>query len=199
MTQLLLWFAAGFAGNVAFASFFEWFLHKYVMHRPVGKFRYAFEAHAVIHHHIFKADHTYHLINEKDKEKIPMEWWNGPVLILLCSLPFTLAALITGIWPLAVGGVLACGAYYGTYEYLHWCMHLPKNRRVEKPWIFRRLNGHHLLHHRYMHKNFNVVCPLADLVLGTLLIRSKTRFAQAKGPSVPDVQPKEPVAAAVTA
>ncbi|WP_075087015.1 hypothetical protein [Verrucomicrobium spinosum] len=106
------------------------------MHRPVGKFRYAFEAHAIVHHHIFKADHTYHLVNEKDKEKIPMEWWNGPVLILLCSLPTTLSALAFGIWPLALGGVLAAGAYYGIYEYLHWCMHLPKNRRVEKPGSF---------------------------------------------------------------
>jgi hypothetical protein len=40
-----------------------------------------------------------------------------------------------------------------------------------------------------MHKNFNVVLPLADLCLGTLLLRSKTHFAQVKGPSVPDVQP----------
>jgi hypothetical protein len=42
-----------------------------------------------------------------------------------------------------------------------------------------------------MHKNFNVVLPLADWVLGTLLIRSKTRFAQATGPSLPNVQPIE--------
>jgi hypothetical protein len=80
-------------------------------------------------------------------------------------------------------------AYYCFYEYIHWCMHLPKARRVEKPRFFQLLNGHHVLHHRYMHKNFNVVLPLADLCLGTLLLRSKTHFAQVKGPSVPDVQP----------
>jgi sterol desaturase/sphingolipid hydroxylase (fatty acid hydroxylase superfamily) len=90
-----------------------------------------------------------------------------------------------------VGAIIAITGYYITYEYIHWCMHLPKQRRVEKPWVFRRLNGHHLLHHRYMHKNFNVVCPLADFCLGTLMVRSKTRFAQATGPSVPCVQPVE--------
>jgi sterol desaturase/sphingolipid hydroxylase (fatty acid hydroxylase superfamily) len=68
-------------------------------------------------------------------------------------------------------------------------MHLPKERRVEKAGIFYRLNGHHLLHHRYMHRNFNVVLPLADLILGTLMVRSKVKFAQATGPQVPDVQP----------
>jgi hypothetical protein len=34
-----------------------------------------------------------------------------------------------------------------------------------------------------------VVLPLADLCLGTLLLRAKLHFAQATGPSVPDVQP----------
>jgi len=68
-------------------------------------------------------------------------------------------------------------------------MHLPKARKVEKSWIFYRLNGHHLLHHRYMHKNFNVVLPLADFCLGTLMPRAKTHFAQAMGPSVPNIQP----------
>jgi sterol desaturase/sphingolipid hydroxylase (fatty acid hydroxylase superfamily) len=68
-------------------------------------------------------------------------------------------------------------------------MHLPRKRIVERSGIFFRLNGHHLLHHRYMHKNFNVVMPLADLCLGTLLLRSKVTFRQARGEAVPDVQP----------
>lgn len=191
MNDLLLWCAAGIGSNVIFASFFEWSLHKYVMHRPVGSFRYAFHAHAVVHHQIFKADHTYHLTQDKDKETIPMAWWNGPVLILLAALPSLAVSLWTGQWGFVLGAVFAIAAYYGTYEYIHWCMHLPKQRRVEKPWLFRRLNGHHLLHHRYMHKNFNVVLPIADLCLGTLMTRSKVRFAQATGPSVPCVQPRE--------
>jgi len=191
MNELLLWCAAGIGANVIFASFFEWSIHKFVMHRPVGSFRYAFQAHAVVHHQVFKADHTYHLIVEKDKQTIPMAWWNGPVLILLGSLPSLAVALLTGHFAFLVGAIIAITGYYGTYEYIHWCMHLPKQRRVEKPWVFRRLNGHHLLHHRYMHKNFNVVFPLADYCLGTLMVRSKTRFAQATGPSVPCVQPVE--------
>lgn len=175
---------------IVFASFFEWFLHKYVMHRPLGKFVYPFEAHAVVHHHIFKADHTYHLIKEEDKWTIPMAWWNGPVLVLLCQLPFLIPCILLGNYWLLVGSTVTCAAYYGAYEYMHWCMHLPKKRRLEKSWVFYRLNGHHLLHHRYMHKNFNVVLPLADLLMGTMMLRSKVCFAQAQGPAVPNVQPK---------
>jgi sterol desaturase/sphingolipid hydroxylase (fatty acid hydroxylase superfamily) len=69
-------------------------------------------------------------------------------------------------------------------------MHLPKKRHVERSGIYFWLNGHHLLHHRYMNKNFNVVMPLADLLLGTMRLRSKIAFPQPQGPAVPNVQPK---------
>jgi hypothetical protein len=189
MISIVLWCVTGLLAGIVFASFFEWVLHRYVMHRPVWRFRYAFQAHAVVHHKTFKADHTYHLQDEKDKDTIPMAWWNGPVLIALGVLPFLAISWALGQWMFVIGGLVAFTGYYGTYEYIHWCMHLPKARRIEKPKLFRMLNGHHLLHHRYMHKNFNVVLPLADLCLGTLMPRAKTRFAQATGAAVPDVQP----------
>ncbi len=190
MNNFLIWFAGAYLVNIVYASFCEWLLHKYVMHRPLLSFRYAFQAHAVVHHKTFKADHSYHLIHEDDKNTIPMAWWNGPVLILLFSIPWALISWAVGNWAVWTAAVAAFSTYYGVYEYIHWCMHLPKARRVEKPWLFRKLNGHHLLHHRYMHKNFNVVLPLADLCLGTLMLRAKTHFAQATGPAVPNVQPK---------
>jgi len=43
-----------------------------------------------------------------------------------------------------------------------------------------------------MHRNFNVVFPLADLMLGTLMLRSRVHFKQATGPTIPNVQPKSP-------
>ena len=192
ISQFLFWTAASLIVAVVFASFFEWTLHRFVMHRPIGNFTYPYKSHALIHHRIFKSDHTYHLIHEDDKRTIPMAWWTGPVLVAVGMLPFGLVALLSGHWGILVGATLACGGYYGTYEYMHWCMHLPRKRHVERSGIFFRLNGHHLLHHRYMSKNFNVVLPLADLCLGTLLLRSKIHFNQAEGPSVPNVQPKTP-------
>jgi hypothetical protein len=150
------------------SSFFEWTLHRYVMHRPVGSFDYPFKAHAVIHHHVFKADHTF-----------------------VSAIPVMPVAFFLGSWMVYIGALSATAVYYCVYEYIHWCMHLPKARRVERSWLFRRLNGHHLLHHRYMHKNFNVVMPLADLCLGTLRLRASTRFAQPVCSALPDVQPRQ--------
>ncbi|HWB01930.1 MAG TPA: fatty acid hydroxylase [Verrucomicrobiales bacterium] len=190
MQSFLIWFFSSFAAAAVFASFFEWALHRFVMHRAVGNFTYAFRAHTHIHHKVFKADHSYHLSDEKDKATIPMAWWNGPVLVCICTVPFIACSFIFGSWAIALGALAGFAAYYGAYEYMHWCMHLPKARRIERSWLFRRLNGHHLLHHRYMQKNFNVVFPLADLCLGTLMLRSKCHFAQPTGPAVPNVQPK---------
>jgi hypothetical protein len=190
LEHFIFWPALGFSVGVVFASFFEWTLHRYVMHRPVGSFDYPFRAHAIIHHHTFKADHTYHLINDHDKKTIPMAWWNGPAIIAVGMIPVFALAWILGRWDMALGTLGAFIAYYAAYEYIHWCMHLPKARRVERSWIFYRLNGHHLLHHRYMHKNFNVVMPVADFCLGTLLLRSKIKFPQVRGTAVPDVQPR---------
>jgi len=193
MNPTLLTLVVSFVSGVIFASFFEWTLHRFVMHRPIFGLDYSFKAHALVHHHTFKADHTYHLIDEKDKETIPMAWWNGPAIVLTGMIPVVLIAWALGNWTITVGAFVAFCLYFAAYEYMHWCMHLPKARRVEKSWFFYRLNGHHLLHHRYMHKNFNVVMPLADLCLGTLLLRSKIKFPQATGPAVPDVQPCETV------
>ena len=190
MQTFLIWFFGSFGAGIIVASFFEWALHRFIMHRPVGSFDYAYRAHTLVHHRIFKSDESYHLIEARDRRTIPMAWWNGPALIAAFALPFAIASLLTGQWGIVAGAAAAVACYYGVYEYMHWCMHLPKSRRLERSWLFRRLNGHHLLHHRYMRKNFNVVFPLADLCLGTLMLRSKCHFAQPTGPGVPDVQPK---------
>src|SRR5277367_100329 len=107
MEHFLFWPAVGFSVGVAFASFFEWTLHRYFMHRPVGRFDYAFRAHALVHHHTFKADHTYHLADEKDKKIIHMAWWNGPVLIAVGMLPVLALAWILGRWDLAIGTLIS--------------------------------------------------------------------------------------------
>lgn len=190
---------------VLYFSLEEWLLHKYVMHNHNLKwFTYAYRAHATVHHVKFGYGESYHLPKGESEKKtlIPMDWWNGPVLILIGSLPFLFLKifladfLFLGVfseswWFYGIVWFVG-GAYYGTYEYLHWCFHLPKKRRLEKGWIFQKLNGHHLLHHRFMGKNFNVVLPFWDLMFGTLLSRSPICFKQATGSSVPDVQPKKP-------
>ena len=190
------WFLLSF---FLIVPFFEWTLHSQVMHaKPFGIFRYAHRAHEIVHHGTFRANSTYHLQDVADKATIPMAWWNAPVLILIGEIPFVLLSWFygweNGIW---AGSLLAYSLYYVAYEYMHWCMHLPKAKRrlIERWWIFKKLNGHHLLHHFRMRKNYNVVVPIADLCLGTLLLRAPVIFKQPTGESVPNVQPIDQVTA----
>lgn len=167
-------------------SICEWLLHKYLMHKSLFGFRYPYERHALIHHTIFKADESYHLQNETDKNTIPMAWWNGIAISTLSSIPIF---FIFGIKGFLLNFIVAM-FYYAIYETLHWYMHLPKNRKIEYSKFYRKLNGHHILHHRYTNKNYNVVLPLADLLFGTLLFKSPIKFNQVKSSyCVPDLQP----------
>lgn len=68
-----------------------------------------------------------------------------------------------------IGGMAALGLYYFLYEYLHFCMHAPKGRWLEQTGWFYWLDAHHHMHHKRHLSNLNVVLPLADYVLGTLV------------------------------
>ena len=169
-------------------SIAEWILHKYLMHKAQPGFRYPYERHALIHHTIFKADESYHLQNEEDKHTISMAWWNGIAISAISSIP---VYLIFG-WKGYLLNFIVSMCYYFCYEITHWYMHLPKMRFIEKTSWFRKLNGHHLLHHRYTNRNYNVVLPLADLLFGTLLLRSPIKFKQCEESyCVPNVQPND--------
>lgn len=168
------WMIAGlsFAGGVVYASFFEWTLHRYVMHRPLLFLRYPFRAHALTHHGIFDGGATYHLRDPGHVDKVRMAWWNGPVLLLINAPVAGLVAWAAGsVWA-GAGFITAIALYYALYEFLHWCMHVPRPRWFQSWRGFRRIDRHHRLHHLKPDRNLNVVLPLADLVLGTYISRA---------------------------
>jgi len=182
--------------NVVYASVFEWLLHRYVMHEPFLGSTYAYKAHDKVHHETFKWDDSYHLQYKNkvqyrtDKSTIPMAWWNGPLLIFVaCIFPFALSSWFSN-WAIVINTAIVGGLYYLAYEGFHWVMHYPKDRWIERTALFKKMNGHHLLHHLYKKKNLNVVLPIADKIFGTYISCAKGPFAQARGPAIPDVQPK---------
>ena len=159
-----------FGAVVIYASFFEWTMHRFLMHRPFSFFDYPFRTHTLTHHHIFNAGEGYHLKEEEHEDKVTFAWWNAPLLIGLHMPVLYLAQKASGLpflWP----GVAAMALYYTAYESFHWVMHVPKERWIEKTAAFRFLDRHHRLHHLFQYRNFNVVLPVADLLLGTLITR----------------------------
>lgn len=157
---------AAFGFFFIYASFFEWTLHKYLMHTPL--WRYPFHAHAIVHHGLFRTGKDYFLSDAKVIRKVRFAWWNAPFILLLHApaILWIQKALALNIFFGAFGALVL---YYFLYEYLHYCMHIPKGRWLENTAAFRWLDSHHHMHHKRHFSNLNVVLPLADFIFGTLL------------------------------
>ena len=137
-----------------------------------------FTAHTLVHHQLCKHDDTFHVHDEEQEEALTFQWWGGPLLVALNVVPWLVAW-----WALSAAGrvlpypafVIAFAAtmlaYYAAYEGFHYLMHRPAIGWIERSRPFRFIERHHRLHHVHMGKNFNVVLPLADLSLGTLILR----------------------------
>lgn len=158
--------AVAFVSLFLYASFFEWILHRFLMHESLWS--YPFRSHALIHHGIFRAGPTYFLSDNENRKKIRFAWWNAP-LILGLHAPVVLWIQYLLQLNIFFGGMAALGCYYFFYEYFHFCMHVPKARWFEKTAWFAWPDAHHHMHHKRHFNNLNVVLPLADLVFGTLV------------------------------
>ncbi|HZO90075.1 MAG TPA: sterol desaturase family protein [Chthonomonadaceae bacterium] len=152
---------------VIYGSFFEWFWHKYWMHTPRPP-REAFRGHTLVHHVLYRGDDSYYLPDGEDPKHILLKPYALP-LIFLFHLPAILAIDRFVVPHTAIGAMVAIVLYFVVYEYMHWNMHVPRGHLVERFRWFQFLREHHLLHHRFMQRNFCVLFPLADWVFGTLV------------------------------
>lgn len=171
------------------ASFFEWAFHRYWLHRPWMP-EDCFRSHTMVHHQLCKYEDTFHVVEEEQEEALHFQWWGGPVLVLINMIPWALPA-----WGLSVAGValpyvaflvafgVTVGLYYVGYEGFHYLMHKPSIPAIENSRFFRFLKKHHALHHVYMDKNLNVLLPLADFCLGSLVLVAPRAVPKVTGPN----------------
>ncbi|MGO8670619.1 MAG: hypothetical protein ACLQVD_04530 [Capsulimonadaceae bacterium] len=170
------------AGLIAFtySSFFEWFVHRYIMHvkRPFP-LADAFRGHTLVHHQLYKWDSTFEASGPGRPKNVALRWYAFPVMIL-CHVPvfwmIQNAIHAPVMWPM----LAACTLYFTGYEYTHYLMHVPKGHYIERYAWFRFTKEHHRLHHKYMLRNLNVFIPLADLCLGTLVTSEGWRSKPAR-------------------
>ncbi len=165
---------AAFLATLIYASFFEWTLHRNVMHRKTW-ISYPFELHAMLHHKIFRHDKTYHAQNEEMRQHVtfvPRDYF----LLLLVNTPVFVAAEWALRAPVLIGAWVAVLLYLALFDILHWSFHVPKERRVERWFWVRWLKEHHRLHHQYQNRNLNVVLPLADLLFSTRIGKPRERM-----------------------
>ena len=156
---------AAFPAGIIYASFAEWVIHRWLMHRPLYRFDHFFIGHAKVHHGRYRADSTY-IVGDRPRNDLTFAWWAMPFPVLVHA-PFLIAIALWVSVPAAVGLLVAFSLYQASYEYLHYCMHVPSNRWFERASAFKWINAHHLQHHRKHNTNLNIVLPIADFLLGT--------------------------------
>lgn len=165
MTTFLLipiWFLAGYAA----ISIIEHHVHRYHMHRrgPFDKIQpWVFRDHVKTHHAGYRHDFE-HCDPESDAEK-NLEL--GTVFDLILFSPAILLAAYFSISG-AVVLILMTIAHALTWNAIHREMHLPSGIFFSEWPAYRYLRQYHLDHHLHPGTNFNVVCPGADWLFGTL-------------------------------
>jgi hypothetical protein len=150
-------------------NFFEWHVHRNVLHRRTWPLDELFWRHTPEHHVIFVRDDM--AMRSRREFRLVLIPFYGILAIFVGSLPVT-AALWMLISPnVALLWVASTMAYTVAYEWLHLSYHLPRESRIGRSPLITKLRRHHAAHHapEFMQRwNFNVTVPLADWILGTV-------------------------------
>jgi hypothetical protein len=147
---------------------FEWWIHRFVMHRPIKGFMGIYRRHTLAHHQFFTdAEPT---IDDSRDFRITFFPPYAMVTFLAMSVP---PAVILGfLWSANAGWLLMCTttAIYLNYEFFHWCCHVKDDRIVRHVPFINTIRRHHIAHHNpaiMMERNMNLTYPIADWLFGT--------------------------------
>ncbi len=149
-------------------SFIEHQVHARLMHRRnffserSAKYKTVFEAHAIKHHGHYSKIFSDEPVPEGEDEEIRLTVQKAPIKSIPAA---ALIALVS--WQGAAIFVAVITFHHWAWNKIHLEMHKPEDRGFSKWPIYKFLWDYHWLHHKYPNKNFNVVFPFADYVLGT--------------------------------
>ncbi len=156
--------------TLLFCNTFEWFVHKYVMHRPINirGLRAIYERHTLNHHQFF-TDEEMRFRDHKDW-RVTFFPPYALVVFILMSIP---AGLFLGLAITSnVGWLFMCSTtgMYLVYEFMHFCCHVDENWFVRNVPFVNTIRRHHTAHHNarlMMEVNMNLTFPVADWMFGT--------------------------------
>ncbi|SDJ80085.1 Fatty acid hydroxylase superfamily protein [Bradyrhizobium sp. Rc2d] len=152
------------------ANFFEWAIHRYVMHRPspVKALRAIYNRHTLMHHQFF---------TEEEMRFADHHDWRvtffPPYALVVFTLMSIPGALVAGLLLSPNIGWLFIStttAVYLTYEFMHFCCHVDENWFVRNMPMVNTIRRHHAAHHNHslmMEKNMNLTVPIMDWAFGT--------------------------------
>ena len=152
-----------------FGNYVEYRGHKGPMHRPRRGLSLLFERHTRQHHRYY----THQAMSYEDTRDFKMVLF-PPVMLLFflgaVAAPIGAALFLIATRNVALLYVATAVGYFLSYEWLHFCHHLPDDSFAARVGVLRRLRAHHRAHHdpaRMESWNFNISFPVCDWVLGT--------------------------------
>jgi hypothetical protein len=170
VSNLRWWELAIVPVTFLFANFFEWWIHRFVMHRPsqVKAFRAIYNRHTLMHHQFF---------TEKEMRFADHGDWRVTFFPPYALVTFTMMsippALVFG-WLVSpnVGWLLisTTTSMYLIYEFMHFCCHVDENWFVRNAPFVNTIRRHHTAHHNQsimMERNMNLTFPVMDWLFGT--------------------------------
>lgn len=178
--------------TIALANGLEYSFHRWPMHRRLRRWRVfdsAFRNHTLSHHRVF--DEVDHDIVQRRDLFFVLTSSSSVALTMLFVLALTLALRPLVGHDAALLAGLTLTAYALALELLHLAFHLAEP--WQRSWllrnrVFQELRALHRAHHdphEMTKANFNIVVPLTDWAVGTLVWPDRRRFRRptsANGP-----------------
>ncbi len=176
----LIHFVCTLLASTIFISFGELMIHRHVMHRKrmwgwlyraIPDLRAQFQNHAVLHHGRYykEFDHEPDPAGKTFNVRI---LWGDSLRLCVTFSPVMLLLWLAVSWVSALTFLAALVGHNLAWGVVHMQMHVP----VADHWLgrtryFRFISRHHFMHHQQLGKNYNVVVPFADFVLGRVARR----------------------------
>jgi hypothetical protein len=148
----------------------EYFGHRGPMHHRTRGLGLVYRRHTQQHHHFFtheamayESSHDFRMVLFPP---VLLLFFLGAIAIPIGAVFFVLGSPNAG-WLFVATGM----GYFLTYEWLHFCYHLPIQHPLARLPLLARLRRHHMVHHdlrRMGRFNFNITFPLCDRLFGTV-------------------------------
>jgi hypothetical protein len=151
------------------ASGVEYAAHRWILHRRRIGLSHAFVEHTLRHHRWFD-DGDIEARSGPDYHQILFPVWG--VVLIQYGLNLPLCLVLSSLAGDLIGGLGLCigAGFFFLYEAVHAICHFPADHPLFRVGIIRRVREHHRRHHAPSlmgHKNFNIVVPVWDILLGT--------------------------------
>ncbi len=165
--ELAVWFLAG----ILYTNLFEYWVHRFPMHRGLPLLRHVRRNH-IEHHRVFHGG-NFRTANPADLEHISGRFWIFPVLLAGHY------ALVTAFVPIdaAMAFLSGCFLHYLAFEFTHWLTHLEDNvvdRALFKIPVVASIRAYQIEHHRIHHQTPIAAFNFNPPYLGDALVRRTT-------------------------